>query len=130
MYVWRGAEREPWKPASGFPVPARAVTAKQLEILLLTANGYDYSDAAQMLGISPRAAKRRMRFLMDTLRASNSAHAVATALRLGEITTAQIILADRWKGSRNDDRHSGDQAPDDDPVGHPAPGGQVSGPGG
>lgn len=68
----------------GRPAPtATGLTARQLEILQLIADGHDNAGVGRLLGIAPQTVKFHMTDILARMDAKNRAHAVANAFRAG-----------------------------------------------
>lgn len=65
--------------------PARPVSPRELECLMLTANGHTSEQIAGMLGLSVHTANQYLANTVQKLDAVNRMHAVAKALRVGLI---------------------------------------------
>jgi len=72
------------KPAGG-SCPRR-LSARQLQILQLTANGMSSDAIAEQLSVSEETVRTHMRRTSAKLEAHNRAHAVAIGLRAGMIS--------------------------------------------
>jgi DNA-binding CsgD family transcriptional regulator len=68
------------------PAPAGALTARERDVLALVATGADIREIAGDLSLSPNTVKTHLRNAMRRIGARNRAHAIALALRSGEIT--------------------------------------------
>lgn len=86
-------------PVGGGPVVSLAphsesayLTARELQILRLAANGITNPAIGRRLGTSRETVKSQMRSILRKLRAVDRAQAVAIALCLGLITTADIRI--------------------------------------
>ena len=64
---------------------ARALTARQREVLSLIADGLDNGEIAERLGISQRTVRAHVSALLERLEVSNRTQAAVTALRSGWI---------------------------------------------
>jgi DNA-binding CsgD family transcriptional regulator len=72
----------PVQPAKA-PSSTRRVTARELEVLALVADGYSTSEIAQKLWITDETVRTHVRRLLNRLGARTRAHAVAIAYRDG-----------------------------------------------
>ncbi len=61
------------------------LTARELEVLMLSSNGYRRPDIARLLWVSPHTVRAHQRKIMRKLEARNVTAAVAVALRDGMI---------------------------------------------
>lgn len=68
------------RPPSNLPTP---LTARELEVLALVAEGHSNKAIGLQLGISERTVKSHLTYIMAKLRTSDRTHAVVTAVRLG-----------------------------------------------
>jgi DNA-binding CsgD family transcriptional regulator len=59
--------------------PKRALTARELEVLALIADGYSTKEIARELWITEETVRTHVRRLLDRLNARTRAHAVAIA---------------------------------------------------
>ncbi|MEW2378678.1 helix-turn-helix transcriptional regulator [Micromonospora sp. NPDC047812] len=66
-------------------VPKPVLTAQQLRVLELVAEGYDNAGIARELRCSPHSVKNMIYDLMARLQVSNRVHATAYAIRHGLI---------------------------------------------
>jgi DNA-binding CsgD family transcriptional regulator len=73
-------------------VRARVLTRRQREVLALAANGNTSAAIGRRLGISPDTVNTILGAAYRTLGAHDRAHAVALALRLGDLTLEQIRI--------------------------------------
>jgi len=64
-------------------LPAAELTPRELEVLGALSHGLEYKMAAETLGLSLHTVKERARSARYRLRAKNTLHAVAIALRRG-----------------------------------------------
>jgi DNA-binding CsgD family transcriptional regulator len=64
----------------------RLLTEKELTVVTLAADGYTDARIAAKLGITVNSVRARWRHVFEILDAKDRAHAVATAIRRGEIT--------------------------------------------
>lgn len=80
--VLAGGERFD-EPAAPWPAEAGALTARQLDVLLLVAQGRLNKQIADQLGIAERTVKLHMTALMQALGARNRTHLLARAQALG-----------------------------------------------
>ena len=69
----------------------RRVTARELEVLALIADGYSTREIAQMLWITDETVRTHVRRLLSRLGARTRAHAVAIAYRDGLWTPDQEV---------------------------------------
>ncbi len=87
------------------PHPARAlprrpkqartyVTARELDVLRLAANGATNQNIAHHLGIGTEAVASRMQSAFRKLRVGDRAQAVAVALRLGLLDLSDVVVPD------------------------------------
>jgi DNA-binding CsgD family transcriptional regulator len=60
-------------------------TARELEVLRYTSYGLKWRECADAMGIAPDTVMAHLSHVRRKLRAKNTAHAVAIALRLGLI---------------------------------------------
>ncbi|MER6350599.1 helix-turn-helix transcriptional regulator [Streptomyces sp. NPDC001634] len=67
-----------------------ALTARQREVLRLTAAGHTSAQVARRLGINPTTVARHLGEIYKTLGANDRAHAVALAIWRGDITLADL----------------------------------------
>lgn len=74
--------------------PRRPLTARQREVLTLVANGNTNARIGEQLWITTETVNTILRAAYRTLHAHDRAHAVALALRLGELTTNDIQPTD------------------------------------
>jgi DNA-binding CsgD family transcriptional regulator len=65
------------------PAAPLSLTAGQVAVLLLVADGHSYRTAGGVLGITENAARSRARNAQKRLRTNGIAHTIATALRRG-----------------------------------------------
>lgn len=79
--------------------PPPLLTARQLAVLRLTANGHTIRSAARVLGKSEHAVADLMHRVHERLGVRSSAHAVAVALRLGLIGLDEIRVPERQGGA-------------------------------
>lgn len=77
--------------------PRAAVTARQRQILALTASGYTAAQIATRLGIQPSTVHERLHRVYRKLGARDRAHAVAIALVTGLLEADDIELPDTRK---------------------------------
>jgi two-component system NarL family response regulator len=70
-------------PASTHTAPASALSARQLQVLRLVAEGLPYREVGARLQLSPRTIKSHMREIMDRLHLKNRAQVLAHAGRMG-----------------------------------------------
>ncbi len=61
------------------------LTARELEVLMLSSNGYRRPDIARLLWVSPHTVRAHHRMILRKLEARNVTAAVAVALRDGMI---------------------------------------------
>ncbi len=61
------------------------LTARELEVLMLSSNGYRRPDIARLLWVSPHTVRAHQRKIVRKLEARNVTAAVAVALRDGMI---------------------------------------------
>jgi DNA-binding CsgD family transcriptional regulator len=66
----------------------KQLTARQLQILQLKAEGATRDDIGALLAISPHTVKTHLERIRIRLRARNTAHAVAIAVRTGLVEVA------------------------------------------
>ena len=66
--------------------PNGKLTARELDLLRLLAEGLQHEEIGRRLGISSETVRTHLRKASDRLGASTRTQAVATALRLGLIT--------------------------------------------
>lgn len=67
-------------------VPSGKLTARELDVLRLLAEGLQHEEIGRRLGISSETVRTHLRKASDRLGATTRTQAVATALRLGLIT--------------------------------------------
>ncbi|MFF7476619.1 LuxR C-terminal-related transcriptional regulator [Streptomyces sp. NPDC008092] len=72
--------------------PRTGVTGRQIQILLLAANGNTNRAIGRQLDISEESVKTHMQSLLRKLRVRDRAQAVAVALRLGLISLEQVLV--------------------------------------
>ncbi|MFB3092493.1 MAG: LuxR C-terminal-related transcriptional regulator [Dehalococcoidia bacterium] len=65
------------------PLNADPLTAREMEVLALVAEGCSNNLIAAHLNICERTVKNHLTFIMTKLRASDRTHSVVTAVRLG-----------------------------------------------
>ncbi|MFG2540623.1 LuxR C-terminal-related transcriptional regulator [Streptomyces sp. NPDC048511] len=78
-----------------------AVTAREIAVLRLAANGSTNQAIASTLGISKEAVLSRMQSAFRKLRVNDRTQAVAVALRLGLLSLDDVVVpegANRWHG--------------------------------
>jgi DNA-binding CsgD family transcriptional regulator len=61
------------------------VTAREIDVLLLIAQGLSNGEIAERLFVSPETVKTHVKTVLEKLHARTRAHAVAVALRRGLI---------------------------------------------
>ena len=66
-------------------VPSGKLTARELDVLRLLAEGLQHEEIGRRLGISSETVRTHLRKASDRLGATTRTQAVATALRLGLI---------------------------------------------
>jgi DNA-binding CsgD family transcriptional regulator len=71
--------------------PRRPLTAREIEVLALIADGKTNEEVAETLGIARHTVKSHMAHILDALGAMNSAHAVAIAHCRGDFGPRQSI---------------------------------------
>ncbi|MDG9703744.1 response regulator transcription factor [Streptomyces sp. DH37] len=90
------AQRPPAPPVvseAGKSAPVQGmVTARQMAVLRLVANGYENEQIAHLLGISLHSARSSVSRAYRRLGATSRAHAVAIAMARGLIDPADIDL--------------------------------------
>jgi DNA-binding CsgD family transcriptional regulator len=79
--------------------PPPLLTARQLAVLRLTANGHTVRSAARVLGKSEHAVADLMHRVHERLGVRSSAHGVAVALVLGLIGLDEIRVPERQGGA-------------------------------
>lgn len=77
-------------PRSLTAEPRTSVTGRQLQVLLLAANGKTNRAIARALEISEESVKTHMRVILRKLRVNDRTQAVAVALRLGLLQLGDI----------------------------------------
>ena len=70
--------------------PLSAVTHRQVQLLILAANGHTNRAIAKKRGISEDTVKSQMQVIYRKLRVSDRAQAVAVALVIGLLTTSDV----------------------------------------
>jgi DNA-binding CsgD family transcriptional regulator len=68
----------------------RPLSARQREVLRLTAAGHTSTQVGRLLGINPATVAHHLSDIYKTLGAHDRAHAVALAIYLGHITLAEL----------------------------------------
>jgi DNA-binding CsgD family transcriptional regulator len=79
--------------------PPPLLTARQLAVLRLTANGHTIRSAARVLGKSEHGVADLMHRVHERLGVRSSAHGVAVALALGLIGLDEIRMPERQGGA-------------------------------
>lgn len=74
------------------PLPSRPLTARQLQILELIAEGATKSQAADALGVTEPTVKSHVAHILDALGTRNAAHAVAIAYCRGMLDAGRRVL--------------------------------------
>ncbi len=69
-----------------------ALTRQQREVLKLVANGHTSARIGRRLGVEPQSVTRYLTGIYRALGARDRAHAVAIALTVGELDSADIHL--------------------------------------
>ncbi|MFE4915872.1 response regulator transcription factor [Streptomyces sp. NPDC056652] len=82
------ARNSPRRP----PIPRTYITAREIAVLRLTANGNTNKSAGRALGIGTEAVNSRMQSLMRKLRVHDRAQAVAVGLRLGLLSMDEVVV--------------------------------------
>lgn len=67
-----------------------ALTARQREVLRLTAAGYSSGQVGRLLGINRATVSHHLSDIYRALGAQDRAHAVALAIHFGHITLAEL----------------------------------------
>ena len=88
-------------------IDAEPITARELEVLSLVAEGYSNKLISAELGISERTVKNHLTLTMGKLRASDRTHAVVTTVRLGWL---DINHKSATAGARAQGRPVGDRS--------------------
>ncbi|WP_218924148.1 response regulator transcription factor [Streptomyces sp. sk226] len=70
------------------------MTARELDVLRLAANGATNQNIAHHLGIGTEAVASRMQSAFRKLRVGDRAQAVAVALRLGLLDLSDVVVPD------------------------------------
>ncbi|MGS2592067.1 response regulator transcription factor [Streptomyces hebeiensis] len=73
-------------------VPRTYITARELEVLRLAANGNSNQQIGRHLGVSTEAVNSRMRSAIRKLRVRDRTHAVAVALRIGLLGSDEVAV--------------------------------------
>jgi len=61
------------------------LTIREKQILELVAEGLEYAEIADRVGLAVCSVKQHVKFALARLHATNRTHAVVLAMRLGEI---------------------------------------------
>ncbi|MFD9463495.1 helix-turn-helix domain-containing protein [Streptomyces sp. NPDC060027] len=91
-----------------------ALTARQRQVLRLTAAGYTSTQTGHRLGIDARTVSRHLGEAYKTLGAHDRAHAVALAIHHGHITLAELAAIAQESTARDAE---GPREPVDAPQG-------------
>lgn len=75
--------------------PRTYVTAREVDVLRLAANGATNKAIGSALGIGPEAVSSRMQSVFRKLRVVDRTQAVAVALRLGLLSFDDVAVPDR-----------------------------------
>lgn len=78
------------------------VTAREIAVLRLAANGATSQAMANVLGISKQGVLSRMQSAFRKLRVSDRTQAVAVALRLGLLSLDDVVVPDGANRGRGD----------------------------
>lgn len=68
------------------------LTHRELEVLRWLSNGYTYTQIASSLYVGVSTIKKHVQNILKKLNANNTSHAVAISLKLGMLTSKDLIL--------------------------------------